>query len=279
MLKMFIDDIRLPRQVPSLGFPTRVWHTFKYKFASSFSPITKNERVLASLRNRHLGERAFLIGNGPSLNKIDLSLLKGEVTFGVNSIFLNAHDFHPRYYIVEDVLVAEDRSREINNYSNPEYKFFGNYLRYAIEDSANTIWLNVFFRYDNYKNFPNFSCDALRGVWTGGTVSYLGMQLAYYMGVKELYLVGFDHNYAVPNDVKRDGTRWTSQSSDINHFHPDYFGAGYRWHDPRVDRMEQAYLVARRHFEEAGRKVLNATIGGKLEVFERANFDRLLLRR
>ena len=275
MIKYFIDDIRLPEKVPALNMIKRIWHTFRYKFAASYFPITKNEYIISGLKDTHLGKRAFLIGNGPSLNKIDLSLLQKEVTFGTNSIFLNKHNFHPKYYIVEDVLVAEDRAQEISNYSTPEYKFFGNYLNYIIQDTNHTVWLNVFFRYDNYKNFPNFSGNTLRGIWTGGTVSYLGMQLAYYMGIRELYLIGFDHSYSVPKDIKRDGNRLTSQANDTNHFHPDYFGKGYRWHDPMVDRMEKSYLVAKKHYEYNGRKIYNATVGGKLEVFDRVRFDQL----
>ena len=30
-------------------------------------------------------------------------------------------------------------------------------------------------------------------------------------------------------------------SDDPNHFHPDYFGKGFRWHDPQVNKMIEAY--------------------------------------
>jgi hypothetical protein len=275
MLSRIIDDIRPPRQIPSLSLCKRFWHTLKYSFANSFFPITKNESFIRSLKNKHQGQRAFLIGNGPSLNDIDLNLLKNEITFGTNSIFLNHSGFYPKYYIVEDVLVAEDRASEINGYKLPTYKFFGNYLSYVLSKSENTLWLNVFFRYDEYADFPNFSENALRCVWTGGTVSYLGMQLAYYMGITELYMVGFDHNYDIPSDVKQEGNRLTSQSSDVNHFHPDYFGKGLRWHDPRVDRMEMAYERAKEYFEKSNKKIFNATAGGHLEVFERVDFNSI----
>ena len=48
----------------------------------------------------------------------------------------------------------------------------------------------------------------------------------------------------------------------MNHIHPDYFGPGYRWHDPNVARMEAAYHCARRELESAGITVMNATAGG-----------------
>ena len=41
------------------------------------------------LKNKHKGERCFIVCNGPSLTKKDLAKLDGEVTFGTNLIFEN----------------------------------------------------------------------------------------------------------------------------------------------------------------------------------------------
>ncbi|MCK4829996.1 hypothetical protein KA005_80495 [bacterium] len=112
-------------------------------------------------------------------------------------------------------------------------------------------------------------------VWVGGTVSYICLQLAYYMGFSDVYLIGFDHNYTKPDNVITDGTEWTSQGDDPNHFHPGYFGKGKRWHDPRVDRMEMAYKKAQIYFAADGRKICNATVGGCLEVFDRVDYKSL----
>ena len=66
-----------------------------------------------------------------------------------------------------------------------------------------------------------------------------------------------------------------SQSDDPNHFHPDYFGKGYRWHDPMVERMEQSYVRAKAEFERVGRRIFNASAGGHLEVFPRVAYASL----
>jgi hypothetical protein len=97
------------------------------------------------------------------------------------------------------------------------------------------------------------------------------------MGFEEVYLVGMDHNYEKPDHVKTDGDVWLSQGDDPNHFHPDYFGAGYRWHDPMVWRMEIAYQKAREVFEQDGRRIMNATEGGRLEVFDRVRYQDLFV--
>lgn len=254
--------------------------TARYKLAGIGIPVSANEKTLLSLYNLYLGKRAFIIGNGPSLNKCDLSLLKNETTFAVNNIYLNYEKmgFYPTYYVVEDVLIAEDRAPQINVYHGPKLKFFGNYLRYCIQDAPDVVWLNVRgINYTNYKGFPHFSKNAARMVWVGGTVTFICMQLAYYMGFDRVYLIGFDHSYKIPNDahVDRERKEITSKSDDPNHFDPGYFGNGYRWHDPEVERMETAYRRGGETFEADGRKILNATVGGQLTVYDRVNYDDL----
>jgi hypothetical protein len=250
--------------------------TLRYRLAGCGVPPTLNEKRLLGFKRQHKGQRAFVIGNGPSLNQCDLSLLQNEVTFGVNAIYLN-HErmgFYPTYYVVEDEFVAEDRAHEINRLSGPT-KFFGNYINYCIQSQPDVVWLNLRMDYGSYPGFPRFSRNAARTVWVGGTVTYVCLQLAYYMGFAEVYLIGFDHSYQIPIDAKIEGTGILSQSSDPNHFDLNYFGKGYRWHDPMVERMEQAFQRARGVYEGSQRKILNATVGGKLEVFERVDYDSL----
>lgn len=242
---------------------------------------SNSDKTLKSLKaycNRYAGRRAFIIGNGPSLKKLDLTRLKNEITFGVNSIFYHFETmgFKPTFYVVEDTLVAEDRDDEINNLTGM-VKIFGTYLNYCLADRDDVIWANVIFDYSNYPGFPNFSRNAAERLWVGGTVSYLCMQLAYYMGFSEVFLVGFDHSYTIPKDAKIEGNVIISTTDDSNHFHPEYFGKGKRWHDPKLDRMELAYKRAREVFEQNGRILANATAGGKLEVFPRIDYESLFV--
>jgi hypothetical protein len=250
--------------------------TTRYRLAGWGLPITLNEKHLLSLRGKHMGQRAFVIGNGPSVNQCDLGLLKPEITFGVNAIYLNRErmGFDPTYYVVEDEFVAEDRADEINQLNGP-VKFFGNYLSYCMQRQPNVVWLNLRMNYEDYPGFPHFSRNAARMVWVGGTVTYVCLQLAYYMGFAEVYLIGFDHSYRIPSDVRIEGTSILSESNDPNHFSSAYFGKGYRWHDPMVQRMEKAFRRAKDIYEANGRRILNATVGGKLEVFERVDYAHL----
>ena len=136
LIRVFLACIRdshtIPHNCPTPPLATLAWRTLRYRTAGIGMFLTANERRLASYKNQHKGQRAFLLGNGPSLNRCDLRFLKNEITFGVNSIFLNYKNmgFYTKYFVVEDVFVGEDRAKEINAYKGPE-KFFPNYFEEA----------------------------------------------------------------------------------------------------------------------------------------------------
>jgi hypothetical protein len=278
---LFVDRYSFDRKTP---IAKQVMYSSRYRLAGLGMYLTENEKKLASFKDKYKSKRCFIIGNGPSLNKLDLTKLKGEYTFGVNAIYLNYEKmkFHPTFYVVEDNLVAEDRGTEINQYKGPQYKFFGTYLNYTLNKDENTMYMNVLRNYADQKNFPMFSDNCVRYLGVGGSVTYLCLQLAYYMGFEEVYMVGFDHNYKIPENAVITNRRNTgfdilSTEDDPNHFSPEYFGKGYRWHDPNVDRMEVGFRKARGFYEQNGRKIYNATAGGHLEAFERKDYNKLFL--
>ena len=242
--------------------------------------VDMHKARLRNLKDRFKGvDRCFIIGNGPSINKTDLNLLKNEVSFATNGIFLKFPDtdFRPTIYVVEDHLVGEDRYEEINNLEI-EYKLAPFYLAYCLEEDENVIYYNHRSRV-SYPHGFDFSTNAEEITYTGCTVTFSCMQLAYYMGFKEIYLVGVDMSYQIPEKVKKmneyDTEILDMDFDDPNHFASDYFGRGYRWHDPNVDKMEEAYKEARKVTEQNNVKIFNATIGGECEVFDRVNYQSL----
>jgi len=123
-----------------------------------------------------------------------------------------------------------------------------------------------------YKRLPGFSEDFRRGIWHGATVTYVAIQLAYFMGFTEVYLIGLDHSFESSGEPHE---QVTSQGPDPNHFDPEYFGSGTEWHLPDLATSELAYRIARHHFEQSGRKIRNASQGGALEILDRVDYDTL----
>jgi GT2 family glycosyltransferase len=235
---------------------------------------------LAALYNKFQGKRCFIIGNGPSLNRHDLSLLEGEYSFGVNSFFYKTREtgFRPYFYVVEDSSVMKENVEEIRRFEAP-YKFFPTNYRSLHPKQENTLFfrMNRGFYEKSSPNYvvPRFSTDASRVLYCGQSVTYINLQLAYFMGFSEVYLIGMDFSYVIPASHKRTGDVLLSDSDDPNHFHKDYFGKGKTWKDPKLDRVAMNYRLAKLIYESVGRRVCNATVGGSLEIFERADYESL----
>ena len=118
----------------------------------------------------------------------------------------------------------------------------------------------------------NFSGDASGRLFEGFTVTYVALQLAYYMGFEQAILVGVDHNFTTKGAAN---TTVVSTGDDPNHFAPGYFGKGFRWQLPDLDGSERAYLLAHAAYQRTGRQVLDATVGGKLTIFPKIDYSRL----
>lgn len=239
---------------------------------------------LSSLKNKFKGKRCFIIGNGPSLNKIDLNLLKSEYTFGVNGIFYKTKEmgFKPTFYVVEDYHVMQDNVDEIVDF-NCEYNFFParykKHFKGKMRDNNTFFHLNEGFYIEGGPNYekPRFSYDASSRLYCGQSVTIVNLQMAYYLGFDEVYLIGMDFNYDLPSTAIVDGDVIESTEDDINHFHPDYFGVGKKWHDPKLHNVLKNYEMCKFAFEQDGREIINATVGGKLEVFNRVDFKDLFV--
>lgn len=236
---------------------------------------------LKALHNKFKGQRCFIVGNGPSLNKLDLSLLKDENSFAVNGIFYKTREmgYKPTFYVVEDRHVMKDNIEEINKY-DCDYKFFPTAYKKQVTNFKNTIFFNmdVGFYVEESKYFEKsrFSKDCSEDIYCGQSVTFINLQLAYYLGFSEIYLIGMDFSYAIPESAKLiKGAVIESTEDDINHFHPDYFGKGKKWHDPKLHNVLQSYKLHKKIFEEDGRKIYNATSGGKLELFDRVDYNSL----
>ncbi len=235
---------------------------------------------IARFHNRHKPGRCFIVGNGPSLNDTDLTLLTDEITFGVNGIFYKTDEtgFRPTYYVVEDSHFMNDNLERIKKYRTG-HAFFPSIYRPRIpkKTGASFFRMNRGFyetRSPNY-GIPRFSVDCAQRIFCGQTVSYICMQLAFYMGFAEVYLVGFDFSYEIPESALVRGLSITSTEDDPNHFHKDYFGKGKKWHDPQLDKVRRSYIFADLVFTWHDRKIVNATSGGQLEVFERCHYKSL----
>jgi len=242
------------------------WHNRgRHLLANFFSPRRAQSRqALLNLRDSNKGKRCFIIGNGPSLRQTDLSLLKDEITFGLNRIYIlfPTLGFKTTYLVSVNDLVLEQCAEEITALEMP--KFITWRARHWFSKDPRTIFVDT-----DFTGSENFSADVSNRVFEGFTVTYVALQLAFHMGFDEVILVGVDHNFTTQGPANM---AVVSQGDDPNHFAPDYFGKGFTWQLPDLKGSERAYEMARTAYESAGRRIVDATIGGKLSVFPKVNY-------
>lgn len=217
---------------------------------------------LEKFKNVHKGKRCFIVATGPSLRIDDLDTLyqNKELCISVNGIFkaFGQTKWRPNYYIVSDPNI-EDAWKNAILKMDVQAKFVGDRVPWFSDRHCDNIYKWHHIMKLNDDGTPNFSDDFARGGYYGRTVVYDGaMQLAVYMGFKEIYLLGTDCTL--------------SPDGRAPHFVSDYC------RNPGsllLDKIMQAYQVAKQYTDSHGIKIYNATRGGALEVFPRVDFDSL----
>jgi len=227
----------------------------------------KSIRKIRHFKDKHQGERCFILGNGPSLKRTDLSLLRDEITFGLNRIYLLFEElgFSTTYFVAINTLVIEQCAAEIMKIKIP--KFITWRGRKWMSGDPEVLFLDT-----DYTPPPIFSKDVTQRVFEGSTVTYVAMQLAYYMGFEEVILIGVDHSFKTKGPPN---VTVMSEGDDEDHFASEYFGRGFRWQLPDLEASEFAYKMAREAFEKDGRRILDATIDGKLTIFPKVDYVSL----
>lgn len=235
--------------------------------------FNENATRLGAFRNVHFGRRAFLIGNGPSLAAEDLDRLTNEICYAANKIYLSYDqvEWRPSYYCVCDPqvsLINEARIRETDT-----VKFLANSTCFYGERFEKGFVLPYYFRNRTPESeSPRFSVDPANGIYDGGSVIYMMMQLAFFMGVREIYLLGVDHCFEIPEQSNEK----LLKGGPNNHFHAEYRSAEEKWTRPDFDYMNRAFAYAAEFLEERGTRVFNASRRSALEVFPRASLEKVL---
>lgn len=258
-----------------------IW-SYRRKFKKNYInlKIKKLSKNVSKYKDIHKGESCFIIGNGPSLEIQDLEKIKEMASFSSNRInlLLDETDWTPYYYTFIDAKIAENFFQDVYNMKKREmfvvvtdagYPFLKNHL------SCNCIFLRSYHEHEEI-GVPKFSTDLSEKIHTHGTVTYVNIQLAIYMGFKNIYLIGVDNNYAI--NKKEDGNiEINNELIGKDHFNDKYYNSieDVKHTPNNVYAMTQAYLSAKKHCESRGVNIFNATRGGKLEIFTRVSFDDL----
>lgn len=206
------------------------------------------------------------MGNGPSLNKMDLAPLANYHTFGLNKIYLirDKVDLNLSYLVSTNPLVVEQAHAEFEQMDCPVFLSY-TAAQGVVADKPHIFRMHTLNTWSFYEDLAQPICE-------GNTVTYVALQIAYYMGFERVFLIGVDHSFKQSGEAHE---TQVFQGEDVNHFHPDYF-KGQKWQLADVDGSEVSFHFANYYFRKAGRQVLDATLGGKLTVFPKISYEDAL---
>lgn len=244
--------------------------------------LTRNARF----RDCHKGQRCFVIGNGPSLKKQDLSPLASEITLVTNNFYFHpliSDSWQPTYYFLSD------------------HQYFNGYVTLSEFEALRARIRSAKFFVPHYAADFLERCEALprdrtfyvaAGGGTGEiwhsrpdfttltpgmqTVVQLAIMAAMYMGCSPIYLLGLDHD-------------WLSHGGEDLHFYSEQDASSqpdghvgnwtYLTLMEAMTTMWQHYGMLLRVARAEGIEIINCTRGGFLDVFQRARYEDVASRK
>lgn len=239
---------------------------FKFKAENK---LVRNNHVF---EDKHKGERCFIIGTGPSLRHVDLTLLKNETVFGVNYLYKGdqINDLNIRYYFLYDELFYTDCIADTKEVFDrlPNTIFFVRTNAYNRLKSNGMLNNNVFFQSCGiFQNGDLVRLDLTKNMTAPYNVILGCIQTAIYMGFTDIYLLGCDFNSFASLKVEHFYDEPNSESPNRN------MTLGYE--------MKFYSMVAYHHYalEKYARRndinICNVTENSLLDAYRRKNYTDL----
>ncbi len=159
-----------------------------------------NSNNIRKLKNSKLNEKCFIIANGPSVKKEDLNKLSGQDIISINAspLLEEEYNFKSNYHVVSDLRFFEvEFKREIAKKKEIDPQtvcVYRSEFKNLDVTGKNNYFVDAIGR-------DGFSTDLSHGYYFGCSTTVLAIQLAYYLGFSEIYLLGVDLIY--PKDSPR----------------------------------------------------------------------------
>jgi len=165
--------------------------------SSIFRKMVRNNKLL---KNKHIGKRCFIVGNGPSLTKLDLRYLKNEITFTVNFLYKNKEIFNticPNYHILIDPYFAykpdeyiEDIVKNLKACNSNISCICTPNLFVKFKEISVDIECYGIFLHDNWQKAWKSRIDLSKNSYNADNVVHAAIYSALYMGFSEIILIG-----------------------------------------------------------------------------------------
>jgi len=251
-------------------------------------PISLNDKELLNrnqiFKNKHIGQRCFVIGNGPSLNKQDISLLSNEITITVNAFYKNPiiKEWQPTYYCFADPLHFDGSKAMGNFFQNLRQKIHSSkflvpiYAKNVIENQKLLSKENTYYAAfrGNLSGSLKYDINLVKSIPGVINVVQLGIMWAIYMGCSPIYLLGLDHDWLAHRGMDKHFYAEKTIENSLE-AHGDLGKMRYQKILEAVLLLWNGYNNLSIYTSQKGIKIINLTNGGFLDVFERMNYESI----
>jgi len=237
-------------------------------------------------KDLHLGRRAFVIGNGPSLAGQDISALKGELLFTMNSFDRHplCRELRPLYHSLAD---PAENSNDVPEEANlakiadgigespvfiPAWPSIDSAVLQKWR-SAGQLWTVPM--YGSLADGPVRVFDMCVGFPGVQSTSQLAIMAAVYMGCNPIYLIGLDTDWAASSNLDRHfyGEPTLDETWDSTEYDEHW---SYQRILESTLALFKGYTNLREYCRSRNVEVYNCTAGGLLDVFPRKRFEDVI---
>jgi hypothetical protein len=257
--------------------PPKLWpygyHLYaltQYLKRDGFRDLKRNRE----LAGRYSGQRAFVVGNGPSLKGMDLSRLRGEHVITVNSFFRHAARFGltPLAHLFIDPSYANQLSGDLAEFARLRAPSTLVFTQLEASEVVRRHLPDSYFLFSAGSLEANHNLDISRPIPSVQTVTLAALIVALHLGFGPIYLIGCDMDYLAhvesvsPLRVK------------VPHFYDDEIEVvssefDYPGFIQAIWRMFEGYRQVRDLAPPE--RIYNAGVGGYLDAFPRVDFNSL----
>ncbi len=237
------------------------------------------------LENKFAGKRAFVIATGPSIKMEDLKPLAGEFSISVSNFFVHPdfktikpafHIFAPSHPPITSEQCAKLFADAEKHFPEGQNVFISTTDRHIVEKYGVLKLANVYYYAPGHKELNlKGAIDFTKQIPAMQTSPHIAIYLALFLGVKEINLLGVDHD-------------WILHIKETRHFYDEKESVltqnnynEWEGHDLEVElrsylSLWQKYKKIRSYASKNGVNIYNATPGSLLDVFPKKNLVECL---
>lgn len=259
-------------------------HDIVYKMMEKTDDLSWYRNDIGLFHNRYYGERCFVLGNGPSLSFDDINRIKNEKVFGANAIvsFAEKLNWFPDFYFAADSVFTNGLMEYKELWMEQHAEFFWPFISAVFRkrkdyQKSNFHYFQSLAVDEKDLKYP-YSMDCTEGCFDYQSVVHYMLQFAFFMGFREIYLLGVDFCFPLEKKdgkvIVRDSQREHPEIMDsmVNTVRSKYKGSrDYVDLDP----VRDGFIAADNYAKMNGIILQNATRGGNLDVLPRVDFDKL----